>query len=167
MVVRFGVWRVHQAIFLRGSVSQVIQHTARLHGGQFPGRVDSDDSVHVLGEIHDDCDVAALAGQACAAAARQDGRAVLACQLDGCHRVLRMARNNNANRHLAVIGAIRGVERAGAAIESNLTINSRLQFRRQGLGIQHRNSRARVVALQSFESILLVLLPQNGQAGHG
>ena len=58
--------------------AEVVEHRPRLDPGQLPAGVDREDLVEVLGPVHHDGDVAAAAGQARAAAAREDRRAVLA-----------------------------------------------------------------------------------------
>ena len=56
---------------------RVVKDAAGLDRAEFSLGIDGEDAVQVLGEIHDDGDIAALSGQARAAAAREDRRTEL------------------------------------------------------------------------------------------
>ena len=73
-------------------------------------RIDLEDPVHVLREVEDDRDVAALAGEARAGAAREHRRAELPARRDSGGDVVGVARNDEADRDLAVVGAVGGVQ---------------------------------------------------------
>jgi hypothetical protein len=70
--VRRGVGGVGQVVEL-GGLAQAVEDDARLDARQLGGGVDGGEAVHVAGEVEDHGDVGALAGQAGARAARQDG----------------------------------------------------------------------------------------------
>src|SRR5262249_40608192 len=84
--------------------------------------------IDVLRQVHDDGHVAALAGEAGAAAAREDRRAVRPAHLHGGLDIVRVAGNDDANRHLPVVGGVGGVERAAAGIETNFAANGAPKF---------------------------------------
>ena len=68
---------------------------------------------HVLGEVENDGDVAALAGERGAAAAAEQRRAEFAADGDGGEDVVGIVGKNDADGNLAVVGAVGGVEGAG------------------------------------------------------
>ena len=72
--------------------AQLVEDDARLHAAQLSSGSISSIVVHVLREIHHHRDVAALAGEARAAAAREHRRAEAAAGRDGCDHVLGVAR---------------------------------------------------------------------------
>ena len=101
-------------------VPQRIENDPRLNPREFPGGVQLENPVHRLGEIQHDGDVAALSGQTRPGAARQDGRVELAARGDSRNYVFCITRDDEADRNLTVVGPIRRVETAAAAIESDL-----------------------------------------------
>jgi hypothetical protein len=105
---------------LFGCIPQRVTHDARLDTGGFSIRIQLENSAHVFREIQDDSDVAALARQAGSCASRQHWSAVPPARREGCDHVLGVAWNDEADRHLAVVGAIRRVQRAAPAIEADL-----------------------------------------------
>ena len=72
VAVRRGVGGEVQALLV-GGVAQIVQHAARLNDAELLVGVDAEDAVHVFGEVHDDGDVTALAAEAGAAAAQENG----------------------------------------------------------------------------------------------
>ena len=90
----------------------MIENTARLHSAEAAVGVDIEDVVHVFGKIHNHRDIAALAGQTCAAAARENRRTMGSRQSHGRFDILHMARNHHADRYLPVVRSVGGVERA-------------------------------------------------------
>jgi hypothetical protein len=74
----------------------------------------------VLRAVDHHRDVAALSGEARSAAARQDGNVVVAADLDGRDHVIGVARNDDADRDLPVVGGVRRVQRAVAGREQDL-----------------------------------------------
>ena len=89
---------------------------------------------HVLREIEDDGDVAALSGERGAAAAAEHGRAELAAECNCGEDVFGIARENYADGDLAVVGAVGRVESAGAVVESNVSCQSAAKLFAQGFG---------------------------------
>ena len=71
-----------------GLVAQVVEDAARLDAGDAALGVDLENAVQVFREIDHDGGVAALAGEARAAAARQDRRVVAPADRDGLARRL-------------------------------------------------------------------------------
>src|SRR5581483_5618885 len=109
------------AVFSR-SVAQVIENAAGLHGRLALVRINIEDVAEVLGPVHDNRDVAALTGEAGAAATREHGRAELAAGGDRRNYVINGARDHGADRHLAVVRRIHRVHPAGSGIETHLAL---------------------------------------------
>src|SRR5438876_789408 len=68
VVVRGGVGAEGELVLGLGGFAQVVEDQTRLDAREPPLGVDLDDLVQVLGEVDDHGDVAALAGETCAAA---------------------------------------------------------------------------------------------------
>ena len=83
-----GIGPEREAVLL-GRVAEMVEHDAGLRRARAaaPGSI-STIAVQVLREVEHDRDVAALAGEARAAAARQDRRAVLAADRHGGDEVV-------------------------------------------------------------------------------
>ena len=88
MIVRGGVRRERQLALIGGRVPQGVEDAAGLDGAEPLLRVDTDDMMQVLGEVHHDSDVAALPGEAGAAAARQHRGTELAGRGHGRNHVV-------------------------------------------------------------------------------
>src|SRR5439155_2021284 len=78
-----------------------------------------DQTMHVLRVVEYDGDVAALPGKAGAAAAGEYRCTVLAANRHRRDRFVRIAWNQNANRHLAVVRSVGRIQRPTASIESD------------------------------------------------
>ena len=102
VIVRRRVGTEGQVKFL-GGIAQIVEHHAGLDPGGAVLRVDGQDVVQVFAVVDDDSGVAALAGEAGAAAARQHRRAVFPAQRHRRDHVLHAARHHDADRHLAVV----------------------------------------------------------------
>ena len=107
---------------------QRVEDDARLNAREpLPGSISRIRFMYFVKSKHDR-DVAALAGEARAGAARQHRRAELPA---GGHRrdhVVGVARNDEADRNLAVVRAVGGVQRAAAAVEADFAADRSLQF---------------------------------------
>ena len=123
-----------QMMFL-GGVAQVVENHAGLHPGGAARGIDLQDVAHVAGEIEHQGDVAALSGQRSSAAAAQQGRAILARQGDGGDNVIGVAGKNYADRDLAIVGAVGGVESAAAGIKTDVAAEVLAEglFQRNGI----------------------------------
>ena len=86
-----------------GAIAQLIQHAAGLHPRVFLLRIDLNNLVQVLGEIHDHGDVAGLSAEAGAAAARQQRRVMLAGQSHRLDYFFDCFGNYNADWDLTII----------------------------------------------------------------
>src|SRR5437762_8986310 len=109
-------------------VAQSIQYDAGLDASMPLLRVQLQNLVHVLAEVEHNRDVAALPGEAGPGSARQYRRADLPARTQGRRNVLQISRYHQPDRHLPVVRGIRGVKRAAAVVEANLTANCSLQF---------------------------------------
>src|SRR5580704_16963574 len=108
---------------LFGGVAQSIEHDSGLHASEAARGINLEDLRHVLRKIKDNGDVAALTGERCAAAAAEQWGAEFTADRDGGENVMLVAGQNDADRHLAVVGAVGGVERAAAVVEADLAAN--------------------------------------------
>src|SRR5207248_512041 len=116
--------------------AEVVEDHARLHARDAPLRVDLQDPVQVLGEVEDDGDVRCLAGETRAAAARENRDIVRAADLDGGDDVLDRARDDDADRHLAVVRAAGRIERPRARAEPHLALDDRCELAGQAAGVE-------------------------------
>jgi hypothetical protein len=104
---------------LRGP-AEVVEHDPGLDARRPRGRVDLEDARQVAARVEDDRGVAGLAGQARARAAREDRHVVLGAHAQRGHDVVVVAREHDADGHVAVVRRIGGVHRAGAGVEADL-----------------------------------------------
>jgi hypothetical protein len=111
-----------------GSSAQRIEHDARLDARKSAARVHVEDRIHVLAEVEDDGDVAALAGKAGPGAARENRRLVRPTRRDGGRHIGGVARNDEADRNLAVVRGVGCIKRTAAAIEPHFAANRALQI---------------------------------------
>ena len=119
VVVRRRVGAEGEVVLL-GFVAHGVEDDAGLHPGLPRSGSSSMQPVVVLRHVHDDGDVAALPREAGAAAARQHRRLEPAAKLQRLQDVFLAARQHDADRHLAVVGGIGGVEGAAAVVETHL-----------------------------------------------
>ena len=124
--VRGGV-RPEGEVVLFGGGAETVEHDSGLYAGDAAGGIDFENPRHVFGKIEDDGDVAALSGQRRASAAAEQRRAELAAERDRGLNIVVIAREHYADRNLAVVGAIGGVESAGAAVEADFTVDRSAQ----------------------------------------
>src|SRR5437763_8827736 len=103
-----------------GRAPEIVENRSRLHAGEPPRRIEVEDAVHVLREVEHYCHVAALPGQAGAAAPAENRRAVRPAHFDGRRDVVRVAGKDDADWRLTVNGAVGRVASAAAAVESDL-----------------------------------------------
>src|SRR6266550_613824 len=101
----------------------MIQDHARLHSGKSPHRIDVQDCGHVLRHIEDHGDVAALSGERSSAPAAEKWSAIFASKGNGGDYVVVVAGKDYADRNLAVVGSVSGVEGASAVIETDFAAN--------------------------------------------
>jgi hypothetical protein len=135
-VVTGWVWSEGQVMFF-GSVAEVVEDDSGLHAGEAAIWVDLEDVAHVLREIENHRDVAALSGQRRTASATEKRRAEFAANRDRGDNVVRIARQHYADRDLAVIRAVSGVESAARIVEADVSANISAQGFVQPQGIVH------------------------------
>ena len=85
--------------------------------------LDRDDSIHVLREIEHERGVARLAGEAGAAAARENRHRVFPRDRKRRNHVAFVPRNHHAHRHLAIVRCVGRVGRASAGIEADFAFD--------------------------------------------
>jgi hypothetical protein len=123
---------------LLGLLSKDVQDHARLDAGDLSLRIDLQHPVLVLGEIEDHAGVAALAREARPAASRQHWRTEFPADLEGGGDVLRVPRDDDADRHLPVVRRVRGIEAAAAVVEADLASDRGIEGRRERLRVDAR-----------------------------
>ena len=133
-VLMRGRIRTKRQVVLIGTIAQVVQRHSRLHPRILFLRIDLQNLVQVLGEINHNGNIAALPGKACAAAPGQNRRAIFAGQRHRLNYILDCFRNDHADGHLAVVGAVRGIECAAAVVETHLAIYVLAQLSGQRIG---------------------------------
>ena len=104
---------------LLGARAKRVENDAGLHARDALLDVELENPVHVLREVEHDRDVAALAGEARARAAREDRRVERSARRHGRTHIVVVPRNDDADRHLAVVRGIGRVQRAAAAVEAD------------------------------------------------
>ena len=126
--VRRRIGRERQAMAFRG-VAKIVEDQAGLDARKPQGGIERHETMHVLRVIEHDGDVAALASEARAAAAREDGRTVFAANRHRRDHIVSITGNDDANRHLPVVRGVGRVKRAAPAVESHLAAHGRAQVR--------------------------------------
>jgi hypothetical protein len=132
-----GIGRESEMVFF-GSGAEMVEHNPWFHASDAADGIDFQNPRHVLGKIEDHCDVAALASEGCPSTAAEQWRAEIAAEGDRGENIVGIAGNYNANRNLAIVGAVGGVESASAAVEPDFTANFRMQRFRQPQSVDLR-----------------------------
>ncbi len=154
--MRGGIRAEREVIFF-GGVSQLIEDDSGLHAGDAPTGIDLEDLSHVLREIEDDGDVAALSGERGASAAAEERSIEFATGRNGREHIIGVGGNDDANRNLPVVGAVCRVERTSAVVETNFPANLRTQTFGECVG--HRVCRRRCYFDPFVTFVILNLLP--------
>ncbi len=110
-------------------ILQRIQHNAWLDTRKFLVGINFQYLVHVLGEIENHGNVAALACEACSSTTRQHRRAELTAGGNGSNYIVSIAGNYQSNWDLPVIGTVSGVKCPAATIEPDFTVDMAFEFR--------------------------------------
>jgi hypothetical protein len=123
-----------------GHVLQLVADHAGLDARPLVLGVDLEDPVHVLRKVEDDGDVRALPDEARTAAARQHRGTVAATRFQRRDDIVDGAREDDADRHLAVDGEVVRVQRAAAGVEPDLAfyLPRELLPERAGVGDRKR-----------------------------
>ncbi len=106
-------------VMLLGLGAEGVEDDAGLYAGDAALGIDLEDAVHVFGEVENDGGVAALTGEGGAAAAGEERGAMVAAEGDGGEDVFFVARDDDTNGDLAVVGAVGRIESAGAVVEAD------------------------------------------------
>jgi len=130
-IVRGRIRCEREMVLFSGSAESV-EHDSGLNARDTAGGIDLKNPRHVLREIEDDGDVAALSGERRAAAAAKQRRTKLAAQRNRGENIVSIAGQYDADGDLAVVGAVGGVEGTGAAIEADILANPAAKFSAQG-----------------------------------
>src|SRR5271168_4997013 len=108
------------------AITQGIENHAGLDAGVFLLNVELENLIHVLREIQNDCDVARLSGEACTRTSRKNRSTEFSACGDCRDNIIGIARNNEADGYLPVVGRVGGVKRATAAVEAHLATHAAL-----------------------------------------
>ena len=111
------------------SLAQVIEDHARLNPSHPLLRVKLQDVRHVLREVDDDGNIAALARQRGSAASAKDGRSKFPGQGHRRQHIFHIAGKHNSKRDLAIIRTVGGVQGAAAVIKAHFATNVSAQCR--------------------------------------
>jgi len=125
-----GVGRIGQMEAL-GGLAEPVEDDAGLHAGQLGIRVDRLQLIHITGVIEDDGDVGALAGEAGSGSAGQNGGSGGAAGGQGGFDIGCVLRQYDADRKLAIVRGVGGVEGARTEIEADLAAKGFLEQRLQ------------------------------------
>jgi hypothetical protein len=121
---------------LLGGGAEVVEDYSRLHAGDTALGIDLEDIRHVLREIEDHRHVAALAGEGSSASAGEERRVMVAAKGDGGEDVFFVARDDYADRDLAIVGAVGRVESAGAGVEADFSAEMAVEGAFEGGGVE-------------------------------
>ena len=125
------IWTKRPPVCVRG-IFQIVEDETWLYARLARRAIDLEHAIETLGRIDDDGGVAALAGDARARSARKDGRTMPVTDGDGIDDVVDRARDDDADRHLAVVRRVGGVERAIAGAEPHLGVRRGAEVGLQG-----------------------------------
>ena len=114
-----GIDRVVQPV-LAGGLVEFAEHEAGLDAGRAGVGVDLGDAVHPAGEVEHDGVVHALAGEAGAGAAGEDGDAAGAGHVDGGRNIGGAAGEDDRDRFHLVEGRIGGEEQARGSVDQDV-----------------------------------------------
>src|SRR5215471_18613575 len=123
---------------LFGGVAEVIEDDSRLDTGNAACGIDLEDVGHVLREIQDDRDVAALSGERGSPATAEQRCAEFTAEREGGKDVVGVAREHYANRNLAIVGAVSRIESAALVVEAHIAAKVLSQGLGQPQGIGER-----------------------------
>jgi hypothetical protein len=99
----------------------MIKDYTRFNPGDAAHGVDFENLRHVLREIENDSDVAALSGERGAAAASEEWGAVITANRDRRENVFSVAGDDDSDGDLTVVGAVGCIENAAARVETNFS----------------------------------------------
>ena len=100
----------------------MIENTARLRSAKSFLGVDINDMVHVFGKVDNHGHIAALAGETGATSAGENRRTMGSRQRTAVSTSCNMPGNHDADRHLAVVRSVGGIERACSFIKSHFAL---------------------------------------------
>src|SRR5581483_7291051 len=106
--------------FFRG-IAEMIENDSRLDARNAPFRIKLEDVRHVLRKVEYHRNIAALTGKRCPAPSAQDGHVMFAANGDRGDYVVVVSGKNHADRNLAVVRSVGGVEGAASVIEAHFT----------------------------------------------
>jgi hypothetical protein len=118
-----------------GGVAEMVEDDSGLHACNSTFGIDLENLSHVLREIKNDGDVAALSGERSSSAATKQRSAEIAADGDGGKDIVGIARENDTDRDLTVVGSVGRVEGAASAVEANVASDAETQGFGQPRGV--------------------------------
>jgi hypothetical protein len=119
-IVSGGIGAKGQVIFL-GGVAKMIENNSGLHACDAARRIDLENLGHVLREIEDDGDIAALPGKRSSSTAAEQWRAEITTESDRRENVIRIAGKNNSDRDLTIVRSVGCIKSAALIVEADVT----------------------------------------------
>ncbi len=126
---------------LLGRSAQSVEHDSGFDAGDASLGIDFEYGRHVFREVENDGGVTALSGERSASAAREQRSAMVAAQGNGGEDIFFVARKYDADRDLAIIGAVGRVEGAATGVEANFSAKMAAEsgFERGGIELRRMN----------------------------
>src|SRR5690349_10187094 len=119
--VRVRCWvRSKCKVMFLPRIPQCIKHNARLHSRIFLLIVQLDDLIHVLREVKNYGNIAALPRETRASTPREHGSAKLPANSHGFNAIVLVSWDDHTNRDLPIVGPIGCVQSTAAVVEAHL-----------------------------------------------
>jgi hypothetical protein len=118
--------------------AQAIENDSGLHASDAARGVDLQNTVHVFRKIEDDGGVAALPGERCAAATRQERSSVFAAQGNCGNHIFGIARDGNSDWNLTIVRAVGGIQGAATGVKTDFSAKMAAEsgFERRGIELR-------------------------------
>jgi hypothetical protein len=123
--------------FFRG-VAEMVENDSGLHARDAARGIDLEDLRHVLREIEDDGDIAALSGERSSSTAAEERRSEITAESNRCNHVAGIARKDDTDGDLTVVRSVGGIKSAALIVEANVTAEMLAQGFSQSQGISER-----------------------------
>jgi hypothetical protein len=136
-IVSGGIWGEGKMVLFGGG-AEIVKHYSGLYASDSALGIDFEDPRHVLREVEDDGDVAALPCERRASTTAEQWRSELTAEGDGRQNIVGIVREHDADGDVTVIGAVGGVERSAAGVESDVTVGSATNLRAQSFSQTQR-----------------------------
>ena len=133
-----GGIRAKRQVILLGGVAEMVENDSGLHACDSARRIDLEDLRHVLREIENDGDIAALPGERSSSTAAEQWRAELAAESDCSENVVGVARKHNSDRDLTIVRSVGRIKSTALIVETDVTAEILAQGFGKSQGISER-----------------------------